>query len=49
LVDEWSLFYNGVSEYTLVAYCNNNKSAITSDAVEIYNEQLYNVFAKEFE
>lgn len=48
LVDEWSLFYNGISEYTLVAHCDNNKSK-TANSIEIYNEQLYNVFTKDFE
>lgn len=41
LVDEWNLFYNGSSEYILVA--QSNKSGI-----EIYSENLYNGFKKDF-
>ena len=37
LVDEWNLFYNGNSEYILVAQYSNND-------VEIFNENLYNEF-----
>ena len=41
LVDEWSLFYNGTTEYVQVAkYSNNN--------IEILNETLYNEFIKDF-
>ena len=39
IVDEWNLFYNGLSEYTIVAHCEKAK-------VEIYNEDLYNGFIK---
>ena len=42
IVDEWNLFYNGLSEYTFVAHYSNG-------AVEIYNENLYNEFIKDFE
>ena len=41
LVDEWTLFYNGTSEYILVAQSGDNK-------IEIYNENLYNEFIKDF-
>ena len=41
LADEWNLFYNGASEYILVAQCNNNE-------IEIFNENLYNEFIKDF-
>lgn len=42
LVDEWNLFYNGNSEYILVAqYINND--------IEIFSENLYNDFVKDFE
>ena len=41
IVDEWNLFYNGLSEYIFVAHYSNN-------AVEIYNENLYNEFTKDF-
>ena len=37
LVDEWNLFYNGASEYILVAQAVNN-------TLEIFNENLYNNF-----
>lgn len=40
LVDEWNLFYNGNSEYILVAQYSNNE-------VEIFNENLYNEFIKD--
>lgn len=42
LVDEWNLFYNGTSEYILVAQYANNE-------VEIFSENLYNEFIKDFE
>ena len=41
LVDEWNLFYNGLSEYTFVAHFSNNN-------LEIYNDNLYNEFIKDF-
>ena len=41
LVDEWNLFYNGTSEYILVAQCANNE-------IEIFSENLYNDFIKDF-
>lgn len=41
LVDEWNLFYNGTSEYILVAQSSDSK-------IEIYNENLYNEFTKDF-
>ena len=41
LVDEWNLFYNGTSEYILVAQSSDSK-------IEIYNENLYNKFIKDF-
>lgn len=42
LVDEWDLFYNGNSEYILVAkYINND--------IVIFSENLYNDFVKDFE
>ena len=41
IVDEWNLFYNGLSEYTFVAHCDNHN-------VEVYNENLYNEFIKDF-
>lgn len=42
LVDEWNLFYNGNSEYILVAqYINND--------IVIFSENLYNDFVKDFE
>ena len=40
LVDEWNLFYNGNSQYILVAQYSNND-------VEIFNENLYNEFIKD--
>ena len=40
LVDEWNLFYNGTSEYILVAQSSESK-------IEIYNENLYNKFIKD--
>ena len=40
LVDEWNLFYNGNSEYILVAQYSNND-------IEIFNENLYNEFIKD--
>lgn len=40
LADEWNLFYNGSSEYILVAQCSNSK-------IEIFNENLYNEFVKD--
>ena len=45
IVDEWNLFYNGLSEYTFVAHCKNNH---VSAPIEIYNENLYNEFIKDF-
>jgi len=42
LVDEWNLFYNGTSEYILVAQSVNNE-------IEIFSESLYNEFIKDFE
>ena len=41
LVNEWNLFYNGSSEYILVAQSNQS-------GIEIYNENLYNEFIKDF-
>lgn len=41
LVNEWNLFYNGSSEYILVAQSNQSR-------IEIYNENLYNEFIKDF-
>lgn len=41
LVDEWNLFYNGTTEYILVAQCSNRK-------IEIFNDNLYNEFIKDF-
>ncbi|MGN0030888.1 MAG: zeta toxin family protein [Candidatus Gastranaerophilaceae bacterium] len=41
LVDEWNLFYNGTSEYILVAQSVNN-------GIEIFSENLYNEFIKDF-
>lgn len=40
LVDEWILFYNGLSDYTLVAKNEFNR-------IEILNEALYNEFIKD--
>jgi len=49
IVNEWNLFYNGLSEYTFVAHCENNlPSSFTTTPVEIYNENLYNEFTKDF-
>ena len=45
MVDEWNLFYNGLSEYTFVAHCKNNSSYTP---IELYNENLYNEFIKDF-
>ena len=39
-VDEWNLFYNGLSEYIPVAQSCNSR-------IEIYNEKLYNEFIKD--
>ena len=39
IVDEWNLFYNGASEYILVAQCANN-------TLEIFNDNLYNKFIR---
>ena len=41
LVDEWSLFYNGNSNYIKVAEFDNNK-------IEILDETMYNNFIKDF-
>ena len=41
LVDEWNLFYNGTSEYILVAQSSKNE-------VEIFSENLYNEFTEDF-
>ena len=42
LADEWNLFYNGTSEYILVAqFANNN--------IEIFSENMYNEFTKDFD
>ncbi len=41
LVEEWALFYNGTSEYILIAQSKDN-------TIEIYNENLYNNFIKDF-
>ena len=41
LIDEWNLFYNGLSEYTFVAHYSNNN-------LEIYNDNLYNEFIRDF-
>ena len=41
LVDEWNLFYNGTSEYILVAQDANNE-------IEIFSENLYNEIIKDF-
>jgi len=42
LVDEWNLFYNGTSEYILVAQHTNNE-------IEVFSESLYNEFIRDFE
>jgi len=41
LIDEWNLFYNGTSEYILVAQYANGE-------IEIFSENLYNEFIKDF-
>ncbi len=41
LVDEWNLFYNGTSEYILVAQYADNE-------IEVFSEKLYNEFIKDF-
>lgn len=41
LADEWNLFYNGTSEYILVAQYANSE-------LEIFSENLYNKFIKDF-
>ena len=41
LADSWNLFYNGTSEYILVAQNYN-------DQIEIFNESLYNEFIRDF-
>ena len=41
MADEWNLFYNGTSEYILVAQYANNE-------IEIFSENLYNDFIKDF-
>lgn len=41
IVDEWFLFYNGSSEYILVAQSENRE-------LEILNENLYNDFIRDF-
>ncbi len=41
IVDEWFLFYNGSSEYILVAQSENEE-------IEILNENLYTEFVKDF-
>ena len=41
LDDMWNIFYNGTSEYILVAQGSNKE-------LEIYNENLYNIFIKDF-
>jgi hypothetical protein len=41
LVDEWNLFYNGTSEYILVAQFANGE-------IEVFSENLYNEFIKDF-
>lgn len=41
LADEWNLFYNGTSEYILVAQCADNE-------IEVFSENLYNEFIKDF-
>ncbi len=42
IVDEWNLFYNGTTEYILVAQFANSE-------IEIFSENLYNKFIKDFE
>lgn len=41
MADEWNMFYNGTSEYILVAQCSDKE-------LEIYSENLYNEFIKDF-
>ena len=41
MADEWNMFYNGTSEYILVAQCSDKE-------LEIYSENLYNKFIKDF-
>ena len=41
LVDEWNLFYNGTSEYILVAQYADSE-------IEVFSENLYNDFIKDF-
>ena len=41
LADEWDLFYNGLSEYMFVAHFDNSN-------LEIYNDNLYNEFIRDF-
>ncbi len=45
IVDEWNLFYNGLSEYTFVAHCDNKT---LNKSIETYNEIMYNDFVKDF-
>ena len=40
LADEWNLFYNGTSDYILVAQNINNE-------IEIFSENLYNEFIRD--
>ena len=42
IVDEWNISYNGTSEYILVAQSLNG-------IIEIFSENLYNEFIKDFE
>ncbi len=42
LVDEWNLFYNGTTEYILVAQYANRE-------IRTFSENLYNEFIKDFE
>ena len=50
IVDEWNLFYNGLSEYTFVAHSEKIESSLfTPTPIEIYNESLYNEFIKDYE
>ena len=39
MVDEWNLFYNGTSEYILVAQYTNND-------IQVFSENLYNEFIR---
>lgn len=41
LSDEWNLFYNGTTEYVLIAQYTNHE-------IEIFSETLYNEFIKDF-